>query len=155
MCKAESAMTGQPAILVVTGHAQRAADLAKVLRNLLPEKRKDQEEPIQVAKLFARHFKVAEQEAFLEANVSPIAVGTPQRIHDLLKPKSEGQSAALKLDNLRAIILDASWTDVKMRSLLDGIETKEAVCSLIASSPIQSRLRQPSKSSSKAVILLF
>lgn len=104
-----------------------------------------------VAKLFARHFKIAEQESFLKGNVCPVAVGTPQRVRDLLQG---GDEATLKLSNLRVAILDASWTDAKMRTIFDGNETREALCSLLASSAIQSRLRSANKED-KASIVLF
>jgi protein CMS1 len=72
--------SGSPSLLVVTGNAQRAADLSRGLRPLLPrlpeeeegsarkkrrteegeeEKEKEGEKPrLHVGKLFARHFKV-------------------------------------------------------------------------------------------------
>lgn len=152
---ADPGMEGHPALLVITGDAQRAADLAKALRKLNPSSSKPEKgkaSSLPVAKLFARHFKIAEQEAFLKSNVCPIAVGTPKRIHDLLQ-SSEGTSK-LKLKRLKVVLLDASWTDAKMRTLLDGNETKEALCSLLASDAIQAKLKEK-KRDERAVIALF
>lgn len=148
-------LEGQPALLVITGDAQRAADLAKVLRKLsqtASKGGKSDNKPLPVAKLFARHFKIAEQEAFLSSNVCPIAVGTPKRVHDLLQ--SSSGTNKLKLDRLQVIILDASWTDAKMRTLLDGNETKEALCSLLACDAVQGKLKSKKKDE-RAVVALF
>lgn len=150
VAKAGSGQEGRPVVLVITGHAQRAADIAKVLRRLDEPVAKSKGKPLPVAKLFARHFKVAEQESFLRNNVCPVAVGTPQRVHDLLE---KGDEATLKLSNLRALILDASWTDAKMRTLLDGNETREALCSLLACRAIQSRLRSVKKEERASIVL--
>jgi protein CMS1 len=149
-----SDLKGQPALLVITGDAQRAADLAKVLRKLSQTASKGgmSDKPLPVAKLFARHFKIAEQEAFLSSNVCPIAVGTPKRVHDLLQ--SSSGTNKLKLDRLQVIILDASWTDAKMRTLLDGNETKEALCSLLACDAVQGKLKSKKKGE-RAVVALF
>jgi protein CMS1 len=143
---------GQPVILVITGNAQRAADLAKVLRKLSPSA-PGEEKKLPVGKLFARHFKVAEQEAFLKSNVCPIAVGTPQRVHELLSRSNDDKSSVLKLNFLKAIVLDASWTDLKMRTVLDNAETTEALCSLLASGEIQTKLRATRKEEQAKIVL--
>ncbi|UZJ52481.1 hypothetical protein CBS101457_001801 [Exobasidium rhododendri] len=150
----EPSRMGQPVILVITGNAQRAADLAKALRKLSPPSKADPKKALPVGKLFARHFKIAEQEAFLKSNVCPIAIGTPQRVHDLLNHSDEDGKSVLKLNFLKAIILDASWTDMKMRTVLDNAETKEALCSLLASAGVQSKL-QSTRKEEKAVLILF
>lgn len=147
---------------MITGNAQRAADLSRALRPLNPDaapkasKRskkvvedgdkvgvaRDGKGTAAVAKLFARHFKVAEQTQFLATHVCPLAVGTPQRIEDLLRH-------GLKLERLQCIVLDVSWTDQKQRNLLDGMETRQALFSLLANERVQERLR--SRSSAKIV----
>lgn len=126
---------------------------------LSPASKENNNKALPIGKLFARHFKVVEQESFLKSNVCPIAVGTPQRVHDLVRTPSDGDGndasgAALKLNFLKAIILDASWMDAKMRTVLDNIETKDALCSLLASSEVQSKLKAGSKQD-KAFIALF
>lgn len=147
-----SSQPGQIVILIVTGNAQRAADLARPLREISPSQsvvckeqsqgdseRKKKRAP--VAKLFARHFKLSDQQAFLSSYISPVAVGTPQRLVDLI------HSGSLKLDQLNAIVLDASWTDQKMRTILEGPETREAVFRLLNHTSVRARLnanRRPS-----------
>lgn len=154
---------GQVVILVVTGNAQRAADLARPLRQLSPrltpvngrggKEGKNEEEEMEsegqgrskaasekgdksapVAKLFARHFKLSEQQAFLSSHFSPVAVGTPQRLADLIN------CGSLHLQHLAAIILDASWADQKMRTLLEGPETREALFHLLTLAPVRERI---------------
>lgn len=165
---------GRPTILVITGNAQRAAELARAVRPLNPASSKkppnskdssgkvvntqqvakandgdgeiaSSQTPIAVAKLFARHFKVSEQEAFLNSHACPLAVGTPQRLKDLLSVE------ALLVDDLRAIILDTSWVDQKKRTLLDGPETREALFSLLSTRGIQQRLRATGRARARLV----
>jgi protein CMS1 len=148
---ANTVKKGQPVLLVITGNAQRAADLAKVLRNLSPtakgEKDEKKKKILPVGKLFARHFKVAEQEAFLKSTACLIAVGTPQRVYDLLV------GGALQLDSLQALVLDITWADVKMKTLLDNAETRESLCSLLASDAIQARIKSKSKQERASIVL--
>lgn len=149
--RADTLKQGQPVVLVVTGNAQRAADIAKALRRWSPTAAQGPSpKPLPVAKLFARHFKLAEQQAFLGSNVCPLAVGTPQRLHDLI---ADGGTGPLQLDQLKAIILDASWADAKKRTLLDGIETRDALCALLASAQVQARLKVVSHHERAAIVL--
>ncbi|KAI3628750.1 cms1 [Malassezia furfur] len=134
---------GVPRILVVTGNAQRAADLARVLRTLLPE---DESRPAKrrkgaevstaggVAKLFARHFKVDEQVTHLQENATPLAVGTPHRIQQLL------ERGALRTDHLQALVVDHSWTDAKMRTIFDTPETRDALVHLVSDATLRKAL---------------
>jgi len=64
----------------VTGAALRVADVASVLK----DRRLRGEKGGEVAKLFARHFKVADHVAFLRRTKVGAAVGTPGRIGKLL-----------------------------------------------------------------------
>lgn len=132
-----------PRILVVTGNAQRAADLARVLRTLLPE---DESRPAKrrkgaevstaggVAKLFARHFKVDEQVTHLQENATPLAVGTPHRIQQLF------ERGALRTDHLQALVVDHSWTDAKMRTIFDTPETRDALVHLVSDATLRKAL---------------
>lgn len=144
---------GTPRILVITGNAQRAADVARALRPLLPSeerptKRRKGDKPTpkdtpassgpNVAKLFARHFKVEEQAAWLETQVTPAAVGTPHRIQALL------DKDALHIEHLAAIIIDFSWTDAKNRTVLDTPETRDATLSLLSNTSLRAALTRPS-----------
>lgn len=134
---------GMPRVLVVTGNAQRAADLARALRTLLPE---DESRPAKrrkgaevstaggVAKLFARHFKVDEQVTHLQENATPLAVGTPHRIQQLL------ERGALRTDHLQALVVDHSWTDAKMRTIFDTPETRDALVHLVSDATLRKAL---------------
>ncbi|WFC94986.1 Protein cms1 [Malassezia brasiliensis] len=145
---------GMPRVLVVTGNAQRAADLARALRALLPE---DESRPAKrrkgaevstaggVAKLFARHFKVDEQVTHLQENATPLAVGTPHRIQQLL------ERGALRTDHLQALVVDHSWTDAKMRTIFDTPETRDALVHLVSDPTLRKALLR--KEASCKVIL--
>ena len=61
-----------------------------------------------IAKLFAKHFKVPEQQEVLEKEAVGIACGTPHRLCKL------ADLDALKLDNLRLLVLDVHL-DAKQR----------------------------------------
>ena len=61
-----------------------------------------------IGKLFAKHFKVAEQQDFLAMQPVCLAVGTPHRLLALAK------SASLKLDKLKLILIDVQL-DAKQR----------------------------------------
>lgn len=86
-----------------------------------------------IAKLFAKHIKLADSIVYVkktrwvQANPPPppihlvvaepcrigIGVGTPARVQDLLKAE------ALKISNLKRIVIDGSYVDQKKRSLFD------------------------------------
>nr|AVI60840.1 P-loop containing nucleoside triphosphate hydrolase [Morchella crassipes] len=91
---------GAPHTLVITSAALRASRIASALR-------KYQAKEAMVAKLFAKHIKVAESVEMCKDNRIGIAVGTPSRILEVL---NEG---VLKLDELRWIVVDASYVDKK------------------------------------------
>ena len=66
-----------------------------------------------IGKLFAKHFKVAEQQDFLAVQPVCLAVGTPHRLLEL------AALASLKLDKLKLIVVDVQL-DAKQRC--DGCE---------------------------------
>ncbi|KAK4192583.1 U3-containing 90S pre-ribosomal complex subunit-domain containing protein [Podospora australis] len=101
---------GAPHTLVVSGAGLRAADAVRALRTF-------QKKGNTIGKLFAKHFKVEEQVAFLKKTRSGLAVGTPQRLIDLL------ENGALSIAKLRRIVVDASHIDQKKRGVLDMRET--------------------------------
>ena len=59
-------------------------------------------------KLFAKHFKVAEQQALLTKSAPAIAVGTPHRLAQL------ADLGALQLGRLRLVLIDVAL-DAKQR----------------------------------------
>lgn len=144
---------GMPSVLVLTGNAQRAADIARALRGLLPKDERPQKRhkhdkksaaphaaphapSVSVAKLFARHFKVSEQEAWLRAESAPLGVGTPHRVQALI------ERGALRLDHMQAIIIDFSWQDAKQRTILETSETRDAVLTLLGTRAVQTALQR-------------
>ena len=72
------AQKGAPTALVITSAALRAADLARVLRDMRGAKGGD------VAKLFAKHFKLEEHAEYLRRTLVSAGVGTPGRLGRLL-----------------------------------------------------------------------
>ncbi|KAL9624220.1 MAG: hypothetical protein Q9160_001467 [Pyrenula sp. 1 TL-2023] len=101
--------TASPHTLVICGSGIRAADIARTVRLF-------QSKTAAVCKLFAKHIKLAESVETVAKTKIGIGVGTPQRILDLLSMD------ALKTDNLRRIVIDASYLDQKKRSILDHRE---------------------------------
>ncbi|SAM83424.1 uncharacterized protein UBRO_05450 [Ustilago bromivora] len=185
---------GRPALIMLTGNAQRAADLARNLRALGPQlpalaeggdddqsalgssKRrklgngkaqgkddkgaaaagkkgaaatsKDSRALLggfSVAKLFARHFKLKEHEAWLKEHTAPLAAGTPQRVAALIA------SGSLRLDSLQAILIDQTWVDAKQRSVFDSFETRDELMKLLALDAVMSSFKR-SKSPTKLVL---
>lgn len=100
---------GAPIILVVARTAIRCVELVKYLMAF--------RKYAHLGTLFAKHKKAAEQASFLNNWHCQIAIGTPNRIRELLT------SGALKLDRLQLIALDAQ-IDNKAVSLLDSFETR-------------------------------
>lgn len=76
----KSKANGSPTLLFVTGAALRVVDVARVLK----DKKLRGEKGGEVAKLFARHFKIADHVAYLRRTKVGVAVGTPGRIGKLL-----------------------------------------------------------------------
>lgn len=76
----KSKSNGAPTLLFVTGSALRVADVTRVLK----DKRLRGEKGGEVAKLFAKHFKLNEHVAYLRRTKVGAAVGTPGRLGKLL-----------------------------------------------------------------------
>ena len=71
---------GAPTLVFVAGAALRVADVTRVLK----DKRLRGEKGGDVAKLFAKHFKLEEHVAYLKRTKIAAAVGTPGRLGKLL-----------------------------------------------------------------------
>lgn len=130
----KSKSNGAPTLLFVTGAALRVADVTRVLKDkeLRGEKGGD------VAKLFAKHFKLAEHVTYLKRTKVGAAVGTPGRIGKLLCETGEQvlghprlklsiRADALSIPALTHIMLDVTYQDSKKRNLLDIQETRDEV----------------------------
>lgn len=102
---------GSPLLLVVCPAALRATSLNRDMREF-------QRDECRVAKLFAKHMKLSQQEMFLKKCVVHVGVGTPNRLQALI------ECGALKLDALTHIVLDWSWRDSKLRRLVDIPEVR-------------------------------
>lgn len=90
-----SKLNGAPTLLFIAGAALRVADAARILR----DKRLRREKGADVAKLFARHFKLEEHVSYLKRSKIGSAIGTPGRIGKLLCETGE-PSTILKIDFL-------------------------------------------------------
>lgn len=69
---------GSPHTLIVAGAGLRSADIVRAMR-------KFQGKNCAVAKLFAKHMKVAEQVSFLTKQRVGMGVGTPARLSELIE----------------------------------------------------------------------
>ncbi|KAK0228352.1 U3-containing 90S pre-ribosomal complex subunit-domain containing protein [Armillaria fumosa] len=112
----KSKATGSPTLLFVTGAALRVVDVTRVLKDTRLRGDKGGE----VAKLFAKHFKLTEHVTYLRRTKVGAAIGTPGRIGKLLC-----ETDALTVSALSHIILDVTFRDTKRRSLLDIPETRD------------------------------
>ena len=70
---------GAPTLIFIASAALRVADVTRVLRKFRGDKGGE------IAKLFARHFKLQEHIAYLKRTKVGVAVGTPARLGQLLE----------------------------------------------------------------------
>ncbi|KAI0670591.1 U3-containing 90S pre-ribosomal complex subunit-domain containing protein [Trametes maxima] len=125
---------GAPTLLYVAGAALRVADVTRVLK----DKRLRGEKGGDVAKLFAKHFKLEEHVAYLKRTKIAAAAGTPGRLGKLLC-----DTDALATTALTHIILDVSFRDAKTRTLMDIPETRSEVFRTVLGAPkVLNGLRQ-------------
>ncbi|KAG8785749.1 hypothetical protein FRC20_012030 [Serendipita sp. 405] len=110
-----SANKGAPTLLLITSSALRATEFTRILRGMRGPKSGE------IAKLFARHFKLEEHAQYLQNHHVCAGVGTAGRIGKLL-----GHASALSLNALTHILID-SHIDVKKRSIFDIPETRDAL----------------------------
>ncbi|APA07275.1 hypothetical protein SS1G_13179 [Sclerotinia sclerotiorum 1980 UF-70] len=121
-----SKKNGSPHTIIVTAAGLRAADVARAVR-------KFQTKDVKVAKLFAKHIKLKDSIGFLKASRTGIAVGTPQRLKDLM---DEG---SLAVDRLERIVIDASHIDQKKRGILEMKETQIPLTTWLGQKPFRDR----------------
>eukprot|EP00891_Asterochloris_glomerata_P004497 jgi/Astpho2/4497/fgenesh1_pg.00067_%23_75_t len=114
-CNTEQAI-GKPSALLVTSSAVGAVNIIRQLPNF--------NKACRIGKLFAKHFKVPEQQDFLAVQPVCLAVGTPHRLLEL------ATLGSLKLDKLKLILVDVQL-DAKQRTLLDQPETSKPFWDLI------------------------
>ncbi|KAK0717075.1 U3-containing 90S pre-ribosomal complex subunit-domain containing protein [Lasiosphaeria miniovina] len=123
---------GAPHTIIVAAAGQRAADLVRSVRTF-------QQKGIPVAKLFAKHFKVEEQVAFLKKTRTGIAVGTPQRLIDLI------DDGALSIEHLKRIVIDASHIDQKKRDITNMKETMLPLTKLLSRKDLKDKYANEEK----------
>ncbi|KAF8638508.1 hypothetical protein AX16_010491 [Volvariella volvacea WC 439] len=121
-----SKSNGAPTLLYIAGAALRVADVTRVLKNRKLQGDKGGE----VAKLFAKHFKLSEHVAYLKRTKVGAAVGTPGRIGKLLC-----DTDALSTSAMTHIIIDATHRDAKKRNILDIPETRDEVFRTVLAAP--------------------
>ncbi|QSS58970.1 hypothetical protein I7I51_08400 [Histoplasma capsulatum] len=97
---------GSPHTIVITLAGLRAADITRALRQF-------QNQDCAVAKLFAKHIKLAEAKEFVKKTRVGIGIGTPVRLNDL------ATSGELRLKQLQRIVIDGSYVDQKKRGIFD------------------------------------
>eukprot|EP00118_Oscarella_pearsei_P026600 m.835 g.835 ORF g.835 m.835 type:complete len:228 (+) comp4982_c0_seq1:28-711(+) len=114
-----SSQKGSPFLLIVCSSAQRAVNLIRELASL--------QEPTKVAKLFAKHFKVEAQMSYLATHMCNIAVGTPNRLTNLI------EKDGLKLESLKYFVIDWTWQDKKQRTIANLPELSQDLSTLLSS----------------------
>ncbi|KAK4686080.1 protein CMS1, partial [Tremellales sp. Uapishka_1] len=100
-----------PRIIILSLSGLRCADVVRGVRGVKGEG--------EVAKLFAKHFKLADQVKYLEKTKVSIAVGTPARVGKLLAEN------AIKITKNTVVLLDIGHSDSKTRSLLTLPEVRD------------------------------
>jgi superfamily II DNA/RNA helicase len=108
---------GSPIVVIVCSSAVRAT---KIIKSLSTHKHIH----CKIAKLFAKHIKIAEQIEMLAAETYPIAIGTPNRLTKLLG------LGALHLQNTRLLIVDVT-ADVKNMTILNMNGVRDDLTSLL------------------------
>ena len=89
--------TSAPRIIILCLSGLRCADVVRAVR--------DHKGPGEVAKLFAKHLKLAEQIKYLSKTRVSIAVGTPARVGKLL------EEGAIKISKDTVLLLDVGHKD--------------------------------------------
>ncbi|WWC60439.1 uncharacterized protein I303_103011 [Kwoniella dejecticola CBS 10117] len=102
---------GQPQIIILALSGLRCADVVRGVRDVKGNG--------EVAKLFAKHFKLADQIKYLQQKKVSIAVGTPARVGKLL---TEG---AIKITSDTVLLLDIGHQDSKTRTILNLPEVRD------------------------------
>ncbi|KAI8059244.1 U3-containing 90S pre-ribosomal complex subunit-domain containing protein [Gongronella butleri] len=108
---------GAPTAIVLTHSAIRATDLCRGLREPFGK-------TATIGKLFAKHIKMSEQIAFLEATPMHVVVGTPHRVLAL------AESGHLKLDKLELIVMDTDTTKGNY-NLMESLSCREPLFQFI------------------------
>ena len=95
---------GTPRLIYLCSSAIRAVDVVRLFKTF---------KSMKVAKLFAKHLKIQDQQSFLAKQKTAVAVGTPNRVLKLI------QEGHLKLTGLDFILIDTSFKDKKEMHFFD------------------------------------
>lgn len=115
-----------PHTLVVTSSGIRTADLARVLRVFNSTES-------QVAKLIAKHMKLKDNVKHMKKNQVGIAISTPMRLRDLI------DADALKLEDVKRIVVDGAYKDEKRRSIFEIKELFRPLVELLSREELKQR----------------
>lgn len=116
-----------PHTLIVTAAAIRATDLIRAVREFGSEESK-------IAKLFTKHMKLKENINYVQKTRFGIGVGTPARIEAI------HANEALKLDELKRIVVDASYVNTKKNTIFDDPDGFPQLLSLLNIEKLKLRL---------------
>jgi len=116
-----------PHTLVISPSAIRTQDVLREIRKYGSEESK-------VAKLFAKHMKLKVMIKYVGKTKFGIGGGTPSRMKDLI------ENDALKLDDLKRIVIDASYVDDKQRTIFSDHDVFPQLLSLLNLELIKLRL---------------
>jgi protein CMS1 len=126
---------GAPTLIYVAAAALRVADVTRIIKDRKLRTDKSGE----VAKLFAKHFKLSQHVDYLKRTKVGAAVGTPGRLGKLLNESGTSHlpdsllvrpivnfcmTDALNVSAVSHIILDITHKDAKRRNLLEIPETR-------------------------------
>ncbi|XP_061177331.1 protein CMSS1-like [Saccostrea echinata] len=118
LVKSSDLKPGSPLVLIITSSAIRAVQLNRDITDFKTEECK-------CAKLFAKHFKIEEQQKYLSKNICHIGLGTPNRICSLIK------NGSLHLDSVKSVVLDWNWRDKKFKRMADIIDLRKDLVVLL------------------------
>lgn len=116
-----------PHTLFICPSGLRAADLARELRTYHSTGN-------EVAKLFAKHFKIEQQSVYLRKASVGFGVGTPDRVKKLI------DSGALKTGRLERIVIDGSYLDEKSRGFWNMADLFMPMLDLLKMKEVQKKL---------------
>lgn len=98
----KSKSNGAPTLLYVASAALRVADVTRILK----DKKLRGEKGGDVAKLFAKHFKLAQHVSYLKRTKIGSAVGTPGRLGKLLNEESKtSTNFETKISSMKFVLL--------------------------------------------------
>ncbi len=115
-----------PHTIVVTSSGMRTADLYRELAVF-------QNKESKVGKLIAKHMKLKANIKYMQENKIGIAISTPMRFNQLI------DAGALKTENLRRIVVDASYRDDKKNTIFMMDQTFQPLITLLNEKTIRQR----------------